>query len=127
MTYIEIRDFFKRHRLLDSHIGILGFYVHYRLMATYSTWVYLLSFTVTRILHLALIWHVPARIYPSITLRVTVLGRTIIDTGAEAAEKISQSVKRSSDEREAAKQQAAEKLDRIGVLDLAKQYAKELY
>ena len=28
---------------------------------------------------------------------------------------------------EAAKQQATEKLERIGVLDLAKQYAKELY
>ena len=127
MTYIKIRDFFQRHRLLDGHTGILGFYVHYKLMATYSTWLYLLSFTVTKVLHLALIWHVPARIYPSITLRLAVLGRTIIDTGAEAAEKIDQSVQRPSDEREAAKQQAAEKLERIDVLDLAKQYAKELY
>jgi hypothetical protein len=127
MTSLKVRDFFQRHRLLDGHTGILGFYVHYKLMATYSTWVYLLSFSVTRILHLALIWHVPARIYPPITFRLKLFGRAIIDTGAEAAEKISRSVKRSSDEREAAKQQAAEKLERIGVLDLAKQYAQELY
>ncbi len=113
-------------RVLDGYIGILGFVMHYRILATYGdVTLYIFHLSVRSLFYFSIQSH-SLKEYPPITFQLDLFGRTIINTGAKASAEISQSVSDWMQEREEAKQNAAKELEAIDALDLARQYAKEI-
>ena len=116
----KITQFFDKHRLLDGYIGVLGLVFWFKVMAGYSSWLYVWDFSLKWIFSTACIYHSFRGNYPAITFSLKVFGHGF-DTGNKAAKITHEEVvrdMRERDERAAMeKKRIAEMEKRLAELD----------
>lgn len=102
----QILNFFQKHRLLDGYIGILGFVLHYKILANYSGWFHLFGLSLRNVFYIDLSYHLRPSDYPAFHFQFEVFNKSLINNGERSAEIISNKVNKYLAENEAKKQKA---------------------
>lgn len=103
-------------RLLDLYFGIIGFYIHGKILAVYgTTTVYIFSWSFGNLLHIDWQYHfnIGTEYPPAYGFYLNLFGTILVDTDKERMDKISRSVSAYMEENKARKQAARERLAEV--------------
>ena len=101
-------EFFRKHRVLDGYIGILGFVMHYRILATYHSTLIIFSLSVRKLFSVSVYYHPDDEYYPLIEYRVMIGKWLALQNGEKARKEIDEKVTKWHEEK-AAEEKAIKK------------------